>query len=267
MLPAGAAPARRARQRHSIRSMPAGANRAMRRHEPFGQPDLAAALALPRALRAAEPPDRRPSAGGGDHHAGRRPAPLPPRPVARPAAATRARGGARTRPPRSTCCRPGSCRWSRAGRTARHDGGPDRARPGRGVLGNRPDARGGRRHVRACLRWRPPSAARRRATTLPSDRGCPARRARRVLARSLSREPYRQHFELLGLCTAGRTAPAFGFEAAALIEQVGFQVALATAVCARVGSASRSPISIVPVPDPARRTWSASRCGHATRRR
>jgi histidyl-tRNA synthetase len=36
---------------------------------------------------------------------------------------------------------------------------------------------------------------------------------------------------MLGLCTAGPARPAFAFEAAALVEHVGFQVALAAAAC------------------------------------
>ena len=73
----------------------------------------------------------------------------------------------------------------------------------------------------------------------------------RVLRTQPFREPYRQHFELLGLCTAGRTAPAFGFEAAALIEQVGFQVALAIAVC---GAGGRVRVEIADLDRPGRPT-------------
>src|SRR5690242_10353315 len=53
----------------------------------------------------------------------------------------------------------------------------------------------------------------------------------RVLRTQPFPPPYQQHFELLALCTAGRSAPGFAFEAAALVEQIGFHVALATALC------------------------------------
>ena len=82
------------------------------------------------------------------------------------------------------------------------------------------------------------AAVRRHAARDDVDHPDPAVRlaaSRRVLRMQPFEEPDRQHFELLGLCTAGRTAPAFGFEAAALIEQIGFQLTLATAVCGARG--------------------------------
>jgi hypothetical protein len=57
----------------------------------------------------------------------------------------------------------------------------------------------------------------------------------RVLRTQPFPKPYQQHFELLALCTAGRTGPAFAFEAEALIGQIAYHVALATTVCGDAG--------------------------------
>jgi len=63
---------------------------------------------------------------------------------------------------------------------------------------------------------------------LQRTRADPVRLAgsQRVLRTQPFPPPWRQHFELLALCTAGPAAPAFGFEAAALIEQCAFYAGL-----------------------------------------
>jgi hypothetical protein len=84
------------------------------------------------------------------------------------------------------------------------------------------------------------AAVRRDAARRADDEDAVIRLAasQRVLRTQPFPEPYRQHFELFALATAGRAAPAFGFETAALAEQIGFHVALATAICGDEGRVS-----------------------------
>jgi hypothetical protein len=87
----------------------------------------------------------------------------------------------------------------------------------------------------------------------PVARSEPVRLAasQRVLRTQPFPAPYRQHFELLALCTAGAAAPGFGFEAAGLVEQAGYYAGLAATL---LGDGASVRVEVADLDRPGRAT-------------